>query len=465
MATAAEQLVIMQQQMAQLQAQMLELQKQAQLELATKANESGVPATNDADASKHLGGNVARNNASDSAGQDQNEEHKLFIKQLSDLPENKANEAIRARAEADVGKYGAAAIAAVETSLKAEVSEYKTISPFDNVAGVFAQNSINTTATLSPDGYAGQRTQVQQQVPFPKDAGALWANVNLNQDNNLNVTGGGAGLNYVGVPARVGDVDVVAVGNATMNLNADGEFNGKNVSLLAGGIVKAHEPDSANYTAAVITNGSFDDLNLYGRVSKPVFNDGKTTVTTYGEGVYNVPDEKVSLGAGVRVDEKLGHGTGVYLQGSVDAANVNETAALSGSVRVGYTWGGAESKSEIEQRLAQFTTKSDASTPTPIMSNQNVKLTSEVSDASDTRASINSTVQAHQRDEQPTISEMSKTYYALEDNKKQQSEFLDHTAKVFAQNSGFEKDAAKQMVINLFEYEHDKQLQQSPSLG
>ncbi|PKO47055.1 MAG: hypothetical protein CVU29_03765 [Betaproteobacteria bacterium HGW-Betaproteobacteria-22] len=454
MATALEQLALMQQQMQELQTQIALLQKQALLESATQ-----MPNIRPADTDNRPDAPHIQNTS--------NEAHQLLLKQLSNLDDHEAKVAIRQHAEREVGQYGAQAIAAVEASLVAEVEQYKTIPAFDNVAGVFAQNSINTTATFNRDGYVAQSTQIQQQVPFPEKAGAIWANASLAQDENLNLTGGSAGVNYVGVPFRVGDLDAVAVGNATVNLPVDGKLTGENVSLLAGGIVKAHEKDSANYTAAVITNAALNDLSVYGRVSKPLYNDGKTVVTGYTEGAYNVPSETLGAGAGVRVDQSLGKGNGVYVQAAANVADVSDPD-ISANLRLGYMWGGAEPKSEIEQRLAQYQAQPVASqhqhADTVITYATNSQLAAGNANAAAEKVSAGAGNRESQPLEDTRIAEMSKMYFSLAEDKNAQTAFLNDAAKTFSKNSGFDMNAAKEVVLNLFEYEQEKRLESQHSL-
>ncbi|MDD2833368.1 MAG: hypothetical protein PHD12_05085 [Methylotenera sp.] len=447
MATTLEQLALMQQQMQELQTQIALLQKQALLETAAQASN-----VKPVDANKQPDNNLIQNS--------DNEAHQLLVKQLSNLDDYDAKLAIKQHAEKEVGRYGVQAVAAVEASLSAEFEQYKTIPAFDNVAGVFAQNSINTTATFNRDGYVAQNTQIQQQVPFPEKAGAIWANANLVQDENFNLTGGSAGVNYVGVPFRAGDLDVVAVGNATASLPTEGEFKGENVSLLAGGIVKAHEKDSANYTAAVITNAALNDLSVYGRVSKPLYNDGKTVVTGYTEGAYNIPSETLGAGAGVRLDQSLGKGNGVYFQAAANVPDVSDPA-LTASLRLGYMWGGSEPKSEIEQRLSQYQVQPVVSPHqhadtviTYAQSNQPVAMAARAADTE--KAAMGAVGKENQTLEDTRIAEMSKVYFSLADDQKSQTAYLNEAAKTFSKNSGFELNAAKEVVLNLFEYEHEK---------
>lgn len=58
----------------------------------------------------------------------------------------------------------------------------------------------------------------------------------------------------------------------------------------------------------------------------------------------------------LRADKDIGGGNSVYVQGTVNTSNVTNKAEVTGNITAGFVWGGAEQKSEIEQRLAQVTT-------------------------------------------------------------------------------------------------------------
>lgn len=64
------------------------------------------------------------------------------------------------------------AIQAEADKLKQEVANYQEITAFDKVTGVFTNNSLTGTLGFDKDGIAGQTYKVQQQTPFPADAGA-----------------------------------------------------------------------------------------------------------------------------------------------------------------------------------------------------------------------------------------------------------------------------------------------------
>jgi hypothetical protein len=277
-----------------------------------------------------------------------------FIKSIADLSETETKAAIHKQANNEVGQYGEEVVAVRARHLTEDLAKYKEITPFDKVAGVFAQNGITSTTTLGGDGFAGHTAKVQQQIPLPSEAGAIWGNVSVNQDAKGNVTGGAVGVNHVGVPVTVGGVDVVEVANVTANIPKNGKFGAENVSILLGGIAKEHgDVDATNYTGAVITNGKFNDLSLYGRASKPLYREDEVEVTGYAEAIYNVPSEQLGVNAGVRADKDIGGGNSIYAQGAVNTSNITNQPEVTGNITVGFNWGGPEQKkkNEFEQRL------------------------------------------------------------------------------------------------------------------
>jgi hypothetical protein len=304
-----------------------------------------------------MAGNTQSAGGNAAAYVQEQERQQQFIKNIADLPETEAKAAIHKQAHNEVGQYGKDVVAVREAHIKEDLAKYKEITPFDKVAGVFAQNSVTSTTAFNKDGFAGHTAKVQQQIPLPSEAGAIWGNVSVNQDAKGNVTGGAVGVNHVGIPFTVGGVDVVKVANVTANVPKDGKFGAENVSILVGGIAKEHgNKDATNYTAAVITNGKFDDLSVYGRASKPLYRENGLEVTGYGEAIYNVPNEQLGVNAGVRADKDVGGGNSVYVQAAVNTFNVTNKAEVTGNITAGFVWGGAEQKSEIEQRLAQVNT-------------------------------------------------------------------------------------------------------------
>lgn len=304
-----------------------------------------------------MAGNTQSAGGNAAAYAQEQERQQQFIKNIADLPETEAKAAIHKQAHNEVGQYGKDVVAVREGHITEDLAKYKEITPFDKVAGVFTQNSVTSTTAFNKDGFAGHTAKVQQQIPLPSEAGAIWGNVSVNQDAKGNVTGGSVGVNHVGVPVTIGGVDVVEVGNATFKVPKDGKINPANMSLLVGGIAKAHgDIDATNYTAAVITNGKFDDLSVYGRASKPLYRENGLEVTGYGEAIYNVPNEQLGVNAGVRADKDIGGGNSVYVQAAFNASKVTNKAEVTGNITAGFVWGGAEQKSEIEQRLAQVTT-------------------------------------------------------------------------------------------------------------
>lgn len=281
-----------------------------------------------------------------------------FIKRIADLPETESQAAIHKKATEEVGQYGDEVVAVRARHLTEDLAKYKEIMPFDKVAGVFAQNGITSTTTLNKDGFAGHATKVQQQIPFPSEAGAIWGNASAIQDAKGNLTGGAVGVNHVGVPFTVGGVDVVEVANVTANIPKNGKFDAENLSILVGAIAKEHGDIAAtNYTGAVITNGKFNDLSLYGRASKPLYRQEGVEVTGYAEAVYNVPDKQLGVNAGVRADKDIGGGNSLYAQGAVNTSNVTNETEVTGNITVGLNWGGPEQKKEnaFAQKLGNDT--------------------------------------------------------------------------------------------------------------
>lgn len=406
-----------------------------------------------------MAGNTQGTGENAAAYVQEQEKQQQFIKNIADLSEAEARVAIHKRAHNEVGQYGKDVVAVREGHITEDLAKYKEITPFDKVAGVFAQNSVTSTTAFNSDGFAGHTVKVQQQIPLPSEAGAIWGNVGVNQDAKGNVTGVSVGVNHVGIPFTVGGVDVVEVANGTANMPKDGKFGAENLSLLVGAVAKAHgDKDATNYTAAVITNGKFDDLSVYGRASKPLYRENGLEVTGYGEAIYNVPNEQLGVNAGVRGDKDIGGGNSVYIQGTVNTSNVTNKAEVTGNITAGFVWGGAEQKSEIEQRLAQVNTVQQTEkgalqhTGNPERAPENKAVAAEsnakpniATDKVDSR--YHSTIASHADAAQDPIQAKLEHFYELPRN--EQRAIVSHMTDIYVtHNPGVDREDAQAKVLH-----------------
>lgn len=287
-----------------------------------------------------------------------------LIKHLASLTPEEAAAEINIEAALLAGN-NERAMQAEADKLKQEVANYQEITAFDKVAGVFTDNSVTGTVNIDANGIAGQTYKVQQNVPFPAGAGAVWANGAVNLDDKGNVTGGDVGANHVGIPGTVHvfgqGIDYVEVANANLNIPKNGSVTAENASFLLGGIAKRHgDPDATNVTGAVITNGAGSEVTMYGRASKPLYHADGLTVTGFEENSYGINGKQLNVGTGVRIDQNLGHGKSVYLQGSATAADVTGgNPNITGKATAGVLWGGKETESELSKNLVAATAKQE----------------------------------------------------------------------------------------------------------
>lgn len=295
------------------------------------------------------------------ATEEQIKARKDLIKHLASLTEEEAAAENNIEAAFLAAENSQMAIQAEADKLKQEVA--KEITAFDKVAGVFTNNSVMGTINLGENGISEQTYKVQQNAPFPDEAGAIWANGAVNLDAQGNVTGGSVGMNYVGVAGTVHGVDYVAIGNVNLNIPNNGQLTAENASFLVGGIVKQHgDPDATNVTLAAITNGAGSELTGYGRASKPLYNANCFTVTGFQENSYGINGNQLNVGAGVRVDQDLGKGKGFYVQGSSTAADVTSgNPNITGQLTAGVLFGGKEKESELSKSLTAATAKQEPS--------------------------------------------------------------------------------------------------------
>lgn len=289
--------------------------------------------------------------------EEQAKSHQDLIKHLASLPEADAASEIKIEAAFLASSNDDIAVAGIADKLKQEVDKYKEITAFDNVAGVFTNNSITSTTHFDGQGVAGQTFKVQQQAPLPKELGAIWPNASVHLDGHGNVTGGTVGVNHVGVPGTIGNIDYVEVANASLNIPVDGQLTAQNASFLVGAIVKEHgDANATNFTAAVITDGAGSEVSLYERQSKPLFVNPDVTVTGYQENVYGINSSQFTTAAGARTDLNLGGGNSAYVQGAAAVSDVTGSKpGIGGQMTVGVMWGGADKKSELAQNITAAT--------------------------------------------------------------------------------------------------------------
>ena len=293
-----------------------------------------------------------------------------LMEQLANLDDAKLAQEVHRIAENEVGQYGSTVVNAREESLKTELASYKKIYGYDDVVMNFAKNQAAVTGNFDKTGYTGTSTQVQQQIPFPEKAGAVWVKGKLNVSENGQLSGE-TGFNYVGpasthkLPGTETRVDAVPIASVDVNIPNTGKVKAENVNVLGGVVVKGHETDgkthNANHTLAVIGNTKGVD-GLY-RVSKQYDIDDKHALTSYVVGTYG-SSGKASVGVGSQFNKDLGHGYGASLQAEATVADVTGNPAVGGMLTGRFTWGGSEEKSAPEAQVsspAELSNKSSQS--------------------------------------------------------------------------------------------------------
>jgi|GEM_PF-2547912 len=271
-----------------------------------------------------------------------------LIQHLSSLPEADATNQIKIAATILNGSHpGEPTFIGTVDQLNKDIVSYKKIYGFDQEAGTYVQSGITETIPVNERGAdEGKYFHLQQQVPFPKDWGALFPYADINFDNKGNVVSGAAGAHYVGNAGTFEGVDYVAIADAHVTVPKDGQLTGKNASLLAGAIVKDHDdPHAINYTGAAIVNGA-GDVTLYERESKTLYQNGgkedAVTLTGFQTNTYDISTGELNVGAGFRADLNLNDTNALYLRGVVNVKDpLTNHPTPNAQLDGGLLWGGS----------------------------------------------------------------------------------------------------------------------------
>lgn len=444
--SAQEQLAQMQQQMVEMQKQMVALQAQAAREAQSvqKPVDLAVPPT--------IAPEPVRAQAATDVAPGEDAEHQNYIKHLAELSKEQRDAEIAKFANpAALGKSAAGVVTA---NLNAEVDALNKIQPYDKVVGGFIQNNASTTSAFNADGYQGQRSSVQQNLPIlPEGTGALFGNAAINQDKDLKVKSADFGLNYATPVKKLGDVDLVGIANLNINFPSEGNFDAKNVSGLGGVVIKPHEgTDRANYTLAALLNGEGQVSGL-GRVSKELYKADDLTATGYAQGVYDVTNSKLNSGGGVRVDYDIGNGNSIYSNTFLGVNDVFNKPEFTGTEQVGVAWGGAPKKSETERNFEKISHTNESSNLVAhnsiTASSNQPSVESIVKPEANTSTISAASNSSHAREENDPMREASNKYFSLEGKK--QDQFVDRLASNVAKNTGMNAEGAKDYLLNRFE--------------
>lgn len=270
------------------------------------------------------------------------------------------------------------------------------------------------------------------------------------------------GAKYVTPAFKAGDFTGVGIGvaSASIPLNGD-ELNAGNVGLTAGAAIWHNKTGISSITTAS-TDGKLDNLILSQDFSKNLASfEGETTLSGHVGGAYDVGNEKVSVVAGLMAKTRVSKDATAWVAADVAMQDVGGVNDVAGMVSVGVN-GDRDKSRNAENASLDFKSdrpneyarsmlladghtangRQDAQENTPAISIPTATVKPEAEPA---------------KKEEGTIASMSSEYYALEGHAKQQQAYLNNAAKTFSQNSGMDIRAAREVVLNLFEYEQNAQ--------
>lgn len=258
----------------------------------------------------------------------------------------------------------------------------------------------------------------------------------------------------------------IAIAALTHPLN-DKALDAGDISLT-GGTAIWHDKTGLSSITTISTNGNADDLIVGQDFSKNFLKtDDGTDLAVHIGGSYAAADNNAGAVAGVLAKTSLGGGVTGWVGADMTAQKLGEINDLGGQLKVGLNFGEASSSEPATLDVSQRTAPSNiASASYTSVQGSDAKHhgVSVIADTEKTKASP-APISSPNNEEGNTIAEMSKTYYALEHHPKQQKAYLNDTAATFAKNTGLDLPVAKQIVLNLFDFEHSKLASTAPNIG
>ena len=270
------------------------------------------------------------------------------------------------------------------------------------------------------------------------------------------------GAKYVTPAFNAGDFTGVGIGvaSASIPLNGD-ELNAGNVGLTAGAAIWHNKTGISSITTAS-TDGKLGNLILSQDFSKNLASfEGDTTLSGHVGGAYDVGNEKGSVMAGLMAKTRVSEDATAWVAADVAVQDLGGASDVAGMVSVGLNGEKNKPKNAENASLDFNPDRHNQYAQSEILTNSTTPNQHHVPSQNAPVASSKSNAETKEvRKEEGTIASMSSEYYALEGHTKQQQAYLNNAAKTFSQNSGMDIRAAREVVLNLFEYEHNAQQNQ-----
>lgn len=403
--------------------------------------------------------------------QEQKDKSKQELDVLAAMPDvTKRTEAINQKAQMIADQTGVS-IAQIEAGLTEKVEKIvasQLKDPSIQVANFMPYGGQATIGTSFDQKGVSGATASLQTPSLDTKAGSFAGFGNLNMNGEGDLQNGTLGAKYV-TPAFKSENFTgvgIAVASVTAPLNGQ-DFDASNVNATIGAAVWHNQTGISSITTAS-ANGKASGFVIAEDLSKNIYQTEQgTIVAVHGGGAYDVLNSQGNLGAGVMAKTSLGGNLSGWIAADAVVNNVGGTNDPAYMLTLGING----EKPSTNQPSGHATTAEALNAVKEKF--QSPSITASNFQADNKNAPLAATIETAKAraatpilaEETSTIGEMSKAYYALEHNEKQQKEFLNDAAKTFAKNSGFEIPVAKQMVQNLFEHEKQHQQDQGVSLN
>lgn len=317
------------------------------------------------------------------------------------------------------------------------------------------QATVSTGA--DKDGLTGGGATLQT-PSLETEVGSFAAFANGELDAKGDFQAAGAGLKYVSPAFKSNGITGVVIGAVSASSPLDGkDFDAGKIGFTAG-VVAWLDKTGTSLITSVSTNVKGDNLVSGLDLSQNLFQtDGGTVLSAHLGGNYDVLNGTGGAVAGVMGKIPINRYLSAWVGPDIAVQNLFSKNELTGLLNVGLVGENNvsdDNKPKSDHSNAQIRPNEFAQSVVvnPEAGHQSSQSASNVQTAP--KQQENATIP--KTEEGNTIAEMSKVFYALKGDKQQA--YLADAAKVFSENSGMNNiGAAKEIVLNAFQYEHDAQ--------
>lgn len=332
--------------------------------------------------------------------------------------------------------------------------------PSDYVSNFMPDNGqAILSADLNQEGIIGSNITLQTPNLETK-VGNIAGFVTSGIDAEAKVTAVAAGAKYVTPAFQSGEFKAVGIGVVSASMPANNaEMDASNISVTAGAAVW-HKSGISSITT-LSTDAKLGNLIIGQDFSKNLAQwENDTRLAAHVGGTYDVCNASTNITAGVMAQTRLTNEFTGWASADITLQDVGGKGEPVGMLKIGVNGTPAskhESSVEEDFNLRPVTHNRYAESEVLLSSTDKNHFEKAQSNQNNFAESVG--VGSRQtKGEEDTLASMSREYYALEGHKRQQQAYLNNTAKNFSEMSGLDIRTSRQFVLNLFEYEHEQQM-------